>query len=83
MQSDYSIVMPFLVKALLENRERYAAMGDAAANEPKAAGYLRDREGYKLFEQREALVANLLDHVAMNRDWLVESLEYPLASLER
>jgi hypothetical protein len=32
-----------------------------------------------LFEKREGLVKNLVDHVAMNRDWLVETLDYPLA----
>jgi deoxyhypusine synthase len=80
MQSDYSIVMPFLMKALLENRARYAAMTpEAAAADPKAAGYLRAREGYHLYERREELVRKLTDYVAMNRDWLVDSLEYPLA----
>jgi len=80
MQADYSIVMPFIIKALLENRARYAAMTpEQQAADPKAAGYLRPRQGYALFEKREGLVKNLLDHVAMNRDWLVESLEYPLA----
>lgn len=77
MQADYSMVMPFVVKALLDNRARYEASGD-----PKAKGYLRPREGYRLFEKREALARNLLEHVSRNRDWLLESLEYPLA-LER
>jgi deoxyhypusine synthase len=82
MQSDYSIVMPFIIKALLENRARYAAMTpEQQAADPKAAGYLRSTDGYHLYEQRDALVKNLLDHVAMNRDWLVESLEYPLAGM--
>jgi hypothetical protein len=62
LQADYSIVMPFLVKALLDNRERYAAdaarVGEAELfrQEPKARGYLRPREGYRLFTQREAIV---------------------------
>jgi deoxyhypusine synthase len=77
MQSDYSVVMPFLVKALLENRAKYEKDG----SDPKAKGYLRPREGYRLFEKRDALVKNLLEHVAMNRDWLFESLEYPLAGV--
>lgn len=80
MQADYSIVMPFLVKALLENRDRYAATPDST-QDPKAAGYLRSPEGYRLYEKRETLVKNLLEHVAMNRDWLVESLDYPLPSV--
>jgi deoxyhypusine synthase len=85
LQSDYSIVMPFLVKALLENRERYA---DAAARigeaelfrqDPKARGYLRPREGYRLFTQREALCNRLLEDVRNNKEWLLETLRYPLA----
>lgn len=85
MQSDYSIVMPFLVKALLENRARYAAMvkdrGEEAvfAEEPKSRGYLRPAGGYRLFEQREVLAERLTADVRANREWLVHSLEYPLA----
>jgi deoxyhypusine synthase len=85
LQADYSIVMPFLVKALLENRKRYA---DAAAQvgeaelfrqDPKARGYLRPREGYRLFTHREALCERLLEDVRNNKEWLLESLRYPLA----
>jgi deoxyhypusine synthase len=85
LQSDYSIVMPFLVKALLDNRKRYeemvAAEGEEAvfAREPHARGYLRDRAGYRLFDEREALVGRLNDGVRENREWLMESLSYPLA----
>ena len=51
VQADYSMVMPFLVKALLDNRERYARraaeIGEEALfqEEPKAAGYLRSARG--------------------------------------
>lgn len=85
MQSDYSMVMPFLVKALLDNRRRYeemaAAEGEEAvfAREPQARGYLRDRAGYRLFEQRETLVGRLNADVRENREWLMESVSYPLA----
>jgi deoxyhypusine synthase len=85
MQADYSTLMPFLVKALLENRERYekraAKIGDDAlfAQDPKARGYLRPRSGYRLFEQREELVRRLTEDVRANREWLMESLEYALA----
>jgi deoxyhypusine synthase len=84
MQADYSMVMPFLVKALLDNRRRYegmvAAEGEEAvfAREPKARGYLRPREGYRLFEQRGTLVERLTEDVRKNREWLLESLKYPL-----
>jgi deoxyhypusine synthase len=85
LQADYSIVMPFLVKALLDNREHYA---DAAARigeaelfrqEPKARGYLRPKEGYHLFTQRGALRERLLEDVRNNKEWLLETLRHPLA----
>ncbi len=85
MQSDYSIVMPFLIKALLENRARYEAMVNAEgeeavfAREPKARGYLRDRAGYRLYDMRGELCERLTADVRNNREWLLESLAYPLA----
>ena len=85
MQSDYSIVMPFLIKALLENRARYETMVKAEgeevvfAREPKARGYLRNRAGYKLYDIREELCERLTGDVRNNRAWLLESLAYPLA----
>jgi deoxyhypusine synthase len=85
MQSDYSIVMPFLMKALLDNRRRYQRMaaeeGEAAvfAREPKARGYLRPPAGYRLFEQREELCRRLTSDVRDNREWLMKSIAYPLA----
>ena len=84
LQGDYSVVMPFLIKALLENRDRFAeeASGDGEASlrakEPKE-GYLRPNAGYRLFEQREDLCRRLLEDVRGNRDWLIETLQYPLA----
>ncbi len=84
MQGDYSMVMPFLVKALLDNRERYARwaerMGEDElfAKHPKARGYLRPRDGYRLFEKRDRLVGALLDQVRDNKEWLLDSLQYPL-----
>lgn len=85
MQGDYSMVMPFLVKALLENRARYARMVEAEgetavfAREPHARGYLRPGEGYRLFEIRQKLCDLLTADVRANREWLLESLRYPLA----
>ena len=84
-QGDYSMVMPFLVKALLENRQRYAQrareIGEEALfrEEPKAAGYLRSRDGYRLYEQRDALVGELSRNVRENGEWLRKTLRYPLA----
>jgi deoxyhypusine synthase len=86
MQADYSTVMPFLVKALLENRRRYereaAEIGEEKLfeREPKARGYLRPRAGYRLFEQREELCRRLTEDVKANKDWLLETLQYPLAA---
>ena len=82
MQADYSTLMPFLVKALLDNRKRYEHMavelGEEIlfAREPKARGYLRPREGYRLYDQREELVNRLNRDVQANREWLLESIEY-------
>lgn len=86
MQADYSTLMPFLVKALLENRARYEALtsrdGEEAVfdKEPKAKGYLRSRAGYRLFEKREALCERLTEDVRANKEWLLETLQYPLAA---
>ena len=79
MQADYSTLMPFLVKALLDNRARYerelAEQGEALfEREPKARGYLRPREGYRLFEIREDLCRRLREDVRANREWLMETL---------
>ena len=81
MQADYSVVMPFIVKALLDNRRRYESMGEdeLRRQRPDAVGYLRPRDGYRLFSRREALCKALMDDVRNNREWLLESLRYPLA----
>src|SRR5690349_17033910 len=85
MQADYSMVIPFLVKALLDNRRRYERMvaeeGEAAVfeREPKARGYIRPPAGYRLFEHRDRLSATLMDDVRTNAAWLRESVVYPLA----
>jgi deoxyhypusine synthase len=86
MQADYSMVMPFLVKALLENRERYEARAAEIGEEKlfeqdsKARGYLRPRAGYRLFENREELCRRLNHDVQSNREWLLDTLTYPLAA---
>ena len=72
MQADYSVVMPFLAKALLEKRARFERwaekMGREAlfAKHPEARGYLRDPKGYRLYDRREELVKKLLDEVKRN-----------------
>lgn len=82
MQGDYSSLMPFVVKALLENRSRYeqqaAEIGEEAlyAEDPRARGYLRPRAGYRLFEQREELLKRLDGDVTANREWLMDSIRF-------
>jgi deoxyhypusine synthase len=85
MQADYSMLMPFVVRALLENRQRYATwaerMGEEAlfAKHPKARGYLRPQGGYRLYEKRDGLVERLVGEVQKNKAWLLDTLQYPLA----
>ncbi|HVO97478.1 MAG TPA: deoxyhypusine synthase family protein [Bryobacteraceae bacterium] len=86
MQADYSMLMPFIAKALLENRARYekraAEIGEEKlfAAEPKARGYLRPRAGYRLFENRQELCRRLTEDVRANKKWLLDTLAYPLAA---
>ncbi|MDX2149427.1 MAG: deoxyhypusine synthase family protein [Bryobacteraceae bacterium] len=86
LQADYSLLLPFLVKALLDNRERYEAraaeigMEALAAEDPKATGYLRPRAGYRLFERRQELLRRLEQAVRDNAEWLEQTLAYPLAA---
>ncbi len=81
MQADYSMVMPFLVKALLDKRARFERLREEIgekklfAAHPEARGYLRPREGYRLFEKRDRLVARLFEDVRKNRKWLLKSIE--------
>ena len=70
MQADYSRLMPFLVKALLENRSRYE---QSLQDDDKKAGYLRPREGYRLYDIRDELVDRLTEDVRKNKEWLLET----------
>jgi deoxyhypusine synthase len=57
--------MPIIAKALLEKRaayERWAermGLDELIEKHPDAAGYLRDRDGYRLFERRDGLIEEL------------------------
>ena len=85
LQADYTLIMPFLVKALLDRRQHFAELRDKLGattlfeRHPEARGYLRERTGYRLFDQRDRLVAALLEDVRNNAAWLGDSLHYPLA----
>ena len=87
MQADYSMLMPFLVKALLDNRKSYAEQAAEIGEEklfeksPQARGYLRPRAGYRLFDQREETgCAALTEDVRANKDWLLRPCNTPLAA---
>jgi deoxyhypusine synthase len=88
MQCDYSVVMPFLVKALLEKRARYERwaerMGRDAlfAKHPEARGYLRDTAGYRLFDRRDELMKKLFADVKKELPRLRRESSYPLAKLQ-
>ena len=85
MQGDYSMLMPFLIKALLDNRRKYeglvAELGEAAVFErhPEARGYVRPREGYRLYARRGELAKALTDDVRKNKEWLMATLGYPIS----
>ena len=78
-------MMPFIAAALLENKKRYEKRASEIGSdqlfkeEPKARGYLRSRNGYRLFENREELCRRLNEDVKANREWLLDTLAYPLA----
>ena len=50
-------MMPFLVKALLDNRSRYE---QGLQDDEKKSGYLRPREGYRLFEHAGTAAGSVL-----------------------
>ena len=85
LQADYSMVMPILVRALLEKRERLLALEaelgreQLAERQPEALGYLRDAAGYRLFERRSELVERLAAELAARLDQLEPTTRYPLA----
>jgi len=85
MHADYSVVMPILAKALLAKRARFERwaerMGREAlfAKHPEARGYLRDPEGYRLYDRREKLVEKLLAEVKRNAKRLEDEASYALA----
>jgi deoxyhypusine synthase len=85
MQVDYSVVMPFLTKALLDKRARFERWAERMgveklrAQHPEAKGYLRPREGYRLLARRDELMAKLLDDVRRAAPRLRDGSEYPLA----
>jgi deoxyhypusine synthase len=88
MQVDYTVVMPLLVKALLDKRARLerleAELGRDLLLErhPEAKGYLRPRGGYRLYDRREELLAKLMREVKKRAPKLRRDCKYPLAKLD-
>ena len=86
--ADYTMVMPFLAKALLDKRARFERwaerMGREAlfAEHPAARGYLREADGYRLMDRRGDLIDALLEEVRGRATAMTEELDYPLAPLE-
>ncbi|MBM3785909.1 MAG: hypothetical protein FJW30_16215 [Acidobacteria bacterium] len=88
MQGDYSMVIPFLIKALLDRRAKFerlhAELGDTLfERHPEAKGYLRSRQGYRLYEKRAGLTDELRGAVRENAAWLRESLQYAIPAAVR
>jgi deoxyhypusine synthase len=71
---DYSMLMPLITKALLDKRAKFARLAEDLGREtlferhPEARGYLRPQEGYRLYEQREALLEDLFEAVRAQRE---------------
>jgi len=87
LQADYTTVMPFLTRALLEKRARFErwaermGMQALVAKHPAAAGYLRDPDGYRLMSQRESLTRSLFEELAAKKQPSCSASSYPLAPL--
>ena len=70
---------------VVDRRDRLARLRDELGEEelferhPEARGYLRPDDGYRLFEQREALLARLDEAVSARAAELAAGCSYPLA----
>jgi deoxyhypusine synthase len=87
LQADYTTLIPFLIKALLDNRAHYERLveeqGEANVREthPYAKGYLRPRAGYRLYDKRGELKETLLRDVKANAEWLRANAGMPTRPL--
>ena len=81
------MVMPFLVKALLDNRERYARRAAEIGEEAlfargarRPAATCARATGYRLYDTRERAGRRALqERRSENGEWLQKTLRYPLA----
>ncbi len=93
LQTDYTTVVPLIVWALIEKRERLKKMcgriGETQLfrKHPEARGFLRlEKQGQlRLFSRREPLVAKLLERIGKpdSIKRLRQTLNFPLAFLDR
>lgn len=89
LSADYSMVMPFLTKALLEKRDRLRDMAQRVGPEqvleahPEARGYLRASDGYRLLDRREDILQALRTRVREHVGELERTTRYPLADAAR
>jgi len=86
--ADYSMIMPFVVKALLEKRARFERWAEKMGREalfkkhPAARGYLRDPAGYRLYDRRDELLKKLFAAVKKELPRLREESGYALAKMD-
>jgi len=83
--ADYSMVMPFVVKALLSKKARFERWAEKMGREPlfkkhpAARGYLRDVAGYRLYDRRDELMKKLMAAVKKELPRLRKESGYALA----
>jgi deoxyhypusine synthase len=80
LQADYSMVMPIIAKALLDKRARLEALQEElgaeelAQRHPEAPGFLRNRDGYRLMDQRAELLEDLQQELKLRSAGLLKDL---------
>ena len=81
------MVMPILVKALLDKRARLEELALKIGREtlierhPEAEGYLRSEDGYRLYDARDELIEKLHRAVSKQAPSIEASNWYPLAEV--
>ena len=84
---DYSMLMPLVTKALLDKRAKLEALREELGEDllferhPEARGYLRPRDGYRLYDRRAELMESLMERIREEADVLERGSRYPLAPL--
>lgn len=81
LQADYSMVMPIIAKALLDKRARLEALQEElgaeelAQRHPEAPGFLRNRDGYRLMDQRAELLEDLQQELKQRSAGLLKDIK--------